>query len=131
MKTVHKGQAIIILTISIVFFAAMTGVLLTTLGIIVALIALVKPKSDMGQYGFEIWIAFDKLWNAVLLGDGEETISSRLGKSIYYNHGSVFGWKWADKLVSGWLDLVDENHCLKAIDNTVGRIAHIQDRVFY
>lgn len=72
------------------------------------------------EYWGNVWIGFDKLCNAMLNGDHEETISSRLGKSIFHNHRPVFGSLKFDKMVAWWLHQVDKNHCKKSIDKNVG-----------
>lgn len=68
------------------------------------------------RYWHRIWLDFDKFYNAVFDGVHGETISSRLGKSIYHNHEPVFfrHVKY-DKIVSWCLNQVDPDHCQKSI----------------
>lgn len=116
-----KLKSTLILGPAVLFFAAITGMFLTSAGVVVALVAAAAPGSRVGSYGLDVWIGFDRMWNAIIGGDSRETVSSRLGKSIYHYHGSVFGWKWADRVVSRLLDAIDPDHCLKSIDGDVGR----------
>lgn len=117
----NKIKSILILVPSIIFIASITGFLLTTVGLVAALIGLTFPNSSIARYALEVWLGFDRMCNAFMNGDSKETVSSRLGKSIYYNHGSVFGCKWADKTVSYLLDCIDPDHCKKSIEFGVGR----------
>lgn len=72
-------------------------------------------------YWKHVWMGFDELFNAFLDGGHWETISSRLGKSIFHNHPPVFFSKKIDKSISWMLSQVDPDHCLKSIDWKVGR----------
>jgi hypothetical protein len=79
------------------------------------------PMAIFGSiYWHHVWVGFDKLVNAFLFGDHEETLSSRLGKSTIHGHSPVFGHIWIDSLVSWWLHQVDHNHVSKSIDWSVG-----------
>lgn len=70
---------------------------------------------NAGGYVKDIWLVFDKLWNAILLGDRDETFSSRLGKIYHYNAPTRFPEWFVHRLV--WmLDKVDSNHCKNSID---------------
>jgi len=73
------------------------------------------------EYFFNVWIAFDRLWNAILGGDDLETVSSRLGKSTLHGHPAVFGHIWIDKTIAWMLHQVDKHHCRDAINWNVGR----------
>ena len=56
---------------------------------------------------FEIIIAYDRLGNAVINGEGEETISSRA------NRARASGRRWGCVLC--WLlDAIDADHCRKS-----------------
>lgn len=118
---IKKLKSALILGPAVLFFAAITGMFLTSAGVAVAVVAAAAPGSRVGSYGLEVWIGFDRMWNAIIGGDSRETVSSRLGKSLYHGHGSVFGWKWADRVVSRLLDAIDPGHCRKSIDGDVGR----------
>jgi len=70
---------------------------------------------NSGGYVKDIWLVFDKLWNAILLGDRDETFSSRLGK-IYYHGAPTKMPSWFVHRLVWMLDKVDDNHCKKSID---------------
>lgn len=72
---------------------------------------------------YHLWRAFDCLGNAYLFHDSRETISSRLGKSIYHDHPPVFNFLIIDKGVAWLLNNVDREHCKKSINFDVGRNA--------
>ena len=74
------------------------------------------------DYWFHVWIGFDKLCNAALGGDHDETISSRLGKSTIWGHAPVFYSLKIDKLVAWMLHQIDTDHCKKSVDWRVGVI---------
>ena len=76
----------------------------------------------VSDYWFHVWIGFDKLCNAALGGDHDETISSRLGKSTIWGHAPVFGSLKIDKLVAWMLHQIDTDHCKKSVDWKVGVI---------
>lgn len=65
------------------------------------------------RYIWNILIAIDQLLNALLGGDPDETLSSRLGK---YQHRCVI-CRWICKL----LDLIDYRHCQDAIEKDEGK----------
>lgn len=106
---------LLLLGVMVAAFATTSFMLLVALPIGV-------PMAFMNtKYWHEVWIGFDKLWNAILGGDHKETISSRLGKSVYYDYPPVFLTKSIDKTVSWMLSQVDPQHCKKSIDWRVGR----------
>lgn len=110
----------IVLVSGILLLAHLVGPVMHTAGLAVAIAALFWPKSQLGKYGFQVWIAFDKYGNAWLGGSHKETISSRLGKSLYYGHDPVFGFRVLDKFISIMLSAVDPDHCRKSVDWRVG-----------
>ncbi len=63
------------------------------------------------KYILNILIALDCLCNAILFGDPQETISSRIGK-MYYYYGKKRGIGWLVWL----LNKLDPQHCKDAID---------------
>ena len=71
----------------------------------------IKRKERDQAWIMEVLLALDQLGNAGLGGDSKETISSRLGKRLIRNKakGIALG------LVKV-LDILDENHCLDAVD---------------
>lgn len=78
------------------------------------------------QYCLNVLIAIDQLINAILLGDPDETISSRLGKTQRGDHGPF--WRrfwWPLRLtVDGLFYLVGEpNHCIRSIEKDEGQNA--------
>jgi hypothetical protein len=67
----------------------------------------------MKRYMFNILIAFDQLGNALLAGDPDETISSRLAKlNRKGNQVGVIGCKILDKF--------DKGHCERSIEKDEG-----------
>lgn len=121
MNMIMKIISTLVLSVSILFAATLTGVVLTTVGILAALLAMVRPKSLIGNYGLQTWLGFDRMWNALLGGDSRETVSSRVGKSLYHGHSSVFYFKAFDRLVAWLLDQVDPDHCKRYIEPLYGR----------
>lgn len=111
-----KIKSAIFLLIGILFAIMATGFFMFFIALPVGSVRAVKGSDYWGH----VWIAFDKFWNAILGGDHRETISSRLGKSVYYNHPPVFGNKSIDKKFAWWLSKVDTDHCKKSIDWKVG-----------
>ena len=65
------------------------------------------------RYIWNILIAIDQLLNTILLGDPDETLSSRMGKRA--KNGDKLG-----KIVCKFLDLFDKGHCEKSIENDRG-----------
>lgn len=90
---------------------------------VLLLVAVVLPFSRRWAKtkAYHLWIAFDKFANAMRFHDHRETISSCLGKAIYHGHPPVFNWLCIDIAIGWLLDRVDENHCEKSIDWSVGR----------
>lgn len=105
------------LLVGVVLTLLFIGTFLFSLGIPYGLPAMVKGS----DYWYQVWIAYDKLWSAIFNGKHEETISSRLGKSVYHDLKPVFFTRRADKVVVFWLRQVDTDHCKKSIDWTVGQ----------
>lgn len=112
----HKLYAAIFLLLSIFLVASLSTAYMTFAFLVGAPLAV--AGSD---YWFEVWIGFDKLCNAALGGDHKETISSRLGKSVYHKHPPVFLHRYIDKGVAWMLDQVDPNHCFDSIQRYAGR----------
>lgn len=115
-----KIIAAVVLVSGVLLLAQLVGPAMHTVGLAVAIVALFWPKSQLGKYGFQVWVAFDKYGNAWLGGSHKETISSRLGKSLYYGHDPVFGFLFLDKLISFMLSAVDPDRCRKSVDWRVG-----------
>lgn len=121
MPVIRKLFATIVLLSGILLSIVVTPVFLTTVGIIVAVFALYSKNSKVKTYALEIWMGFDKFANASRGGTHKETVSSCLGKSVYYQHPPVFKHITIDRLVAKLLGIVDYNHCYKSIDWSVGR----------
>ena len=116
---IRKFFSIILLVVGISVAIVLTPTFLFFVAAPVALLAVTVGKFK--RYALNVWLGFDKFMNACMGGDHEETISSRLGKSIYHDSPSVFFVKRIDYIVSSCLDVVDPDHCLKSIDWSVGR----------
>ena len=65
-------------------------------------------------YFWNLWVALDQLFNTILAGDPDETLSSRMGKNI--KNGKCVLCKWVCKL----LDKIDPDHCFKSIEHDRG-----------
>ncbi len=67
----------------------------------------------LGKYLWNILIAIDQLFNAILGGDPDETISSRMGR-----WHSMGGWRAVVAMPVCWaLNIVDSGHCADAIED--------------
>lgn len=115
----HKILSAILLLLGIAIAIIVTPSFLFLVGLPIAIYALYTKQKQ--RYAINVWLGYDKFINACMGGDHMETISSRLGKSIDHDCPSVFFIKPIDKLVYYCLGLVDEDHCTKSIDWTVGR----------
>ena len=88
-----------------------------------------RAFTGLGEYLLEIAISIDQLGNVVMqhlfnklwiskagykFGNGDETISSFIGKNLKAGTLSRFG-----KLISQILDTIDTNHSLNSIDYDV------------
>jgi len=69
---------------------------------------------NLKKYGLNLFIAVDQLINTILLGDPDETISSRAGKNR-----TKPGWKQLCWLLSK----VDPKHCAHSIEKDEGKDA--------
>lgn len=82
---------------------------------------------NIGRYLLNILISLDQLGNSLLLGDPDETVSSRLGR-IKRKWGGRIPWsRPVSKVVDWLLDRIDPNHTLDAIEDDEGR-AGLVDR---
>lgn len=73
----------------------------------------VVSMGKVKKYIVNVCIALDQLVNAILLGDPDETISSRLGKF----KSKVPPYQW----ICWLLDLIDPGHCDEAIEQDEGQ----------
>ena len=67
------------------------------------------------KYVQNVWIAFDCLWNTILMGHPKETFSSRLGKIIWHNAPTRIP-DWVVYRLVRLLNVIDRNHCRNSID---------------
>lgn len=70
----------------------------------------------MTKYMWNVLIAIDQLCNAILLGDPDETMSSRMGKHLAA-HDKCPVCNFLCKL----LNYIQPNHCIKAIESDEGK----------
>lgn len=75
------------------------------------------------KYIKNILIAFDQLVNAILFGDPDETISSKLGKSQRGDYGTglrILLYPFAKIVDCVFYILGDKNHCQTSIEEDEG-----------
>lgn len=72
------------------------------------------------QYFWNLFVAIDQLLNAILLGDPDETVSSRFGKWMSTAEKGSFKWRIA-MFVCMMLNWLDKNHCIETIENDEGK----------
>ena len=70
------------------------------------------------KYFWNVLIGIDQLANAILLGDPDETISSRLGKWLTLPQ-STWRYKVA-KPICKLLHIADPNHCGTSVEEDEG-----------
>ena len=75
----------------------------------------------MAKYLKNVLIAIDQLANAILLGDPDETISSRMVNLAARNRQNAFG-----RLICWFLALLDPGHCRDAIEEDEGKDAIVE-----
>ena len=79
------------------------------------------------RWTVNVLLSLDQLGNAVLGGDPDETISSRIGK-LKRRHQGRIPWRRPLSKLADWLcERVDKNHTLEAIEEDEGSNA-ILDR---
>lgn len=69
------------------------------------------------SYLFNFFSGFDRWANAIFGGDPRETISSRMGKAL---HAHCRLCRWTAGVVCKLLNMIDDRHCQKSVDATVG-----------
>ena len=72
------------------------------------------------KYIINVLISIDQLGSAMLGGDPDETISSRLGKLKRRNSGRIPWRRPLSKIVDAILDKIDPDHSLDAIEEDEG-----------
>lgn len=98
-----------IIAIPIIFLGLIGSAFLLILG-------LITRSSILWSFGFNIAYSIDQFGNALLLGDPDETISSRTGRALLSNQAKRFvyplGW-----VIDG-LALIfgDKNHVRKSVE---------------
>ena len=73
----------------------------------------------LGEYFYNLAIAFDQLGNAVTGGSPRNTISSRLGR-IKRTHGGEVPketWLYLGRPLDKILDYLDKDHSIEAVQN--------------
>jgi len=65
----------------------------------------------MKQYFFNILISIDQFFNTLLMGNPDETISSRMGKKVRENKCFFC------KIICNLLGKLDKNHCKNSIED--------------
>lgn len=75
---------------------------------------------SLGKWGLNVLIGLDQFGNALVGGDPDETISSRLGK-LKVRHGGHIPWyRPVSKFVDWGLDKIDPGHSIDAIEEDEG-----------
>lgn len=120
---IRKAIAAGFLAVGILVFTALL------IAVIFLMIFVGTPLALLGnKLGFNTWLKYDCLWNWILGGDIDETISSRLGKSIYFGHDPVFFNLEQDKLIAVFLHQLDHDHVRQSIIPDKGHV--ISDEQF-
>lgn len=73
----------------------------------------------MKKYLYNILIGIDQLANAILGGDPDETISSRMGKHLARKDCPICN------LLCSLLNKIQPDHCIKAIEPDEGKNATV------
>jgi len=76
------------------------------------------------RYFWNLLIAIDQLFNTILFGDPDETISSRLGKWLGLPK-EKWRYKVANIICKG-LRKINKNHCKRSIEEDEGKRAIIK-----
>ena len=82
----------------------------------------------IGRYILNILISLDQLGNSILLGDPDETISSRIGRIKTKWGGSVPWTRPVSKVTDYLLDKIDKNHSVDAIEEDEGTDGIVDNR---
>jgi hypothetical protein len=97
------------------FISLITPLLLGSLAIF--LIGLLLKDKLLKESGFNMMLSIDQFGNAILLGDPDETISSRTGRAILSGRPKLIAkmmHKFVDKLFHVLIG--EKNHCIKAVE---------------
>lgn len=71
-------------------------------------------KAKVSLYFWNFLVAIDQLFNTILGGDPDETLSSRMGKNVREGRCKLC------KIVCYILNKIDSNHCDKSIEAEEG-----------
>jgi len=75
-----------------------------------------KFKKPLSLWSIRVLIALDQLLNAILCGDQDETVSSRLGK-LKLRHGGSIPWSHPlARAADAILEVLDPGHTIDAIE---------------
>ena len=91
INIIQTAISAVFLCLGVLLALLLVPVMLPLTGIPLALMLVVpRWRGFVGKKAYHIWIAFDRLVNALLWHDSRETLSSRLGKALYWHHPAVF-----------------------------------------
>lgn len=82
-----------------------------------------KKRSPFAKYWLGVALAFDQLGAAFRGWDHDETISSVLGKMETRESSGVKKMRPIPRLLSRFLNRIDDNHCRDAIEKDEGKNA--------
>ena len=71
---------------------------------------LIFRNNDINKYIYRNFLSIDQRLNTLFFGDEDETISSRMGKSVVRHDN------WLSCFICKILNLIDKNHCIKSIE---------------
>ena len=74
----------------------------------------------VGRWAINILLSLDQLLNSILLGDPDETVSSRIGRIKQKWGGSVPLFRPITRITDKILDKIDPGHSLDAIEEDEG-----------
>ena len=81
-------------------------------------------KTQLKKYFWNILISIDQLFNTILFGDPDETMSSRFGKWLDKPENTI-RYKIAS-VICYFLRKIDPNHCRRSIEKDEGDRAVIE-----
>jgi len=84
--------------------------------VILLLIGLIFKSEKIKQYAANLLLSWDQLMNTIWCGDCDESISSRVGKSI--REGSK---RWLPNYLNRELDKAQKDHSIKSIEDDEGK----------
>ena len=80
-------------------------------------LGVLTKSEELKHYGLRCMVAPDQWWNAALLGEEDETVSSRLGRALASGRPKE-GAKALAAVVNAFFRVLagQENHCLESIE---------------